>query len=214
MRKEVIESIVRNRLIVIVRGVDGASLLPFAEAMYEGGVRLLEVTFDAGGKTPDVETARNIGMLSEKLDGRMHIGAGTVLSASQVDLVKAAGGSFIISPDSAPEVIGRTREADLVSVPGAFSPTEIQAAHKAGADFVKLFPASELGPGYVKAIHAPLSHIKLLAVGGITLENMHEFTTAGVCGFGIGSSLANRKLIAEGRFGELRELAGKYIAAI
>lgn len=212
MRDEVIECLLEKKLVVIVRGIGEANLVSFAETMYSAGVRLLEVTFDASGKTPDAVTAKSIETLAKNFDGRMHIGAGTVLTPVQVELTQAAGGRFVISPDAAPEVIGRTREVGLVSIPGAFTPTEIQAAHKAGADFVKLFPAASLGVSYVKAIRAPLSHVRLLAVGGVSLENMEAFAGAGVAGFGIGSNIADRKLVSEGRYGELAEIARRYVA--
>ncbi len=214
MREKIIESIEKNKIIVIVRGVEREKLIPLAEAMYNGGIRLLEVTFSANGKVTDEETTGNIKMLTEHFGDRMYIGAGTVLSEKQVELVKKAGGKFIISPDTNETVIKKTRELGLVSMPGALTPTEIQAAHIAGADFVKLFPVSNLGADYVKAIKAPLSHIKLLAVGGINDENMAEYIEAGVSGFGIGSNITDKKLIANGEFDKITALARKYVAAL
>lgn len=214
MREKIIESIEKNKIIVIVRGVEREKLIPLAEAMYNGGIRLLEVTFSANGKVTDEETAGNIKMLTEHFGDRMYIGAGTVLSERQVELVKEAGGKFIISPDTNETVIKKTRKLGLVSMPGALTPTEIQAAHIAGADFVKLFPVSNLGADYVKAIKAPLSHIKLLAVGGINDENMAEYIKAGVSGFGIGSNITDKKLIANGEFDKITALARKYVAAL
>lgn len=214
MREKIIESIEKNKIIVIVRGVEREKLIPLAEAMYNGGIRLLEVAFSANGNVRDEETAGNIKMLTEHFGDRMYIGAGTVLSERQVELVKEAGGKFIISPDTNDAVIKKTRELGLVSMPGALTPTEIQAAHIAGADFVKLFPVSNFGADYVKAIKAPLSHIKLLAVGGINDENMAEYIKAGVSGFGIGSNITDKKLIAIGEFDKITALARKYVAAL
>ena len=102
----------------------------------------------------------------------------------------------------------------MVSIPGALTPTEIQTAHKAGADFVKLFPVTGLGTEYVKAISAPLSHIKFLAVGGVDEHTMRDYLKTGVCGFGIGSGLVNRQLIESGHYGAITELAKKYVAVI
>ncbi|MBO5009884.1 MAG: bifunctional 4-hydroxy-2-oxoglutarate aldolase/2-dehydro-3-deoxy-phosphogluconate aldolase [Clostridia bacterium] len=214
MREKIIESIEKNKIIVIVRGVEREKLIPLAEAMYNGGIRLLEVTFSANGNVRDEETAGNIKILTEHFGDRMYIGAGTVLSERQVELVKEAGGEFIISPDTNETVIKKTRKLGLVSMPGALTPTEIQAAHIAGADFVKLFPVSNLGADYVKAIKAPLSHIKLLAVGGINDGNMAEYIEAGVSGFGIGSNITDKKLIANGEFDKITALARKYVAAL
>ena len=124
------EAIGREKLITIVRGVAREDLIPLAEAMYEGGIRLMEITYDATGKVSDEETARNIELLATRFEGRMYIGAGTVLRENQVELTKRAGGQFIISPDTFEGVIEKTRELDMVSMPGAVTPTEIQFAHK------------------------------------------------------------------------------------
>lgn len=214
MEREVCNAITQQKLIAIVRGVEADRLIPMAEAMYAGGVRLLEITFSAKGTPSDKETAGNISMLVKHFAGRMYIGAGTVLTPEQVELVAKAGGKFIISPDANTAVIEKTKQLGLVSIPGALTPTEIQTAHRAGADFVKLFPVTGLGTEYVKAVSAPLSHIKFLAVGGVDEQNMGDYLKAGVCGFGIGSSLVNRKLIEAGDYNAITELAKKYVAVI
>lgn len=211
MREKIISTIEKEKLITIVRGVEKEKLIPLAEAMYTGGIRLLEVTYSANGKVSDEETAECIKILSEHFEGRMYIGAGTVLSEKQVELTKNAGGKFIISPDTNEKVIKKTRELDMVSMPGALTPSEAQKAHIAGADFVKLFPVSNLGADYVKAVKAPLSHIKFLAVGGITLDNMKDYLKAGVCGFGIGSNIVDKKLIDANDFSAITVLAEKYV---
>jgi len=214
MRNEVIEAVRREKLVVIVRGVAREKLLPLAEAMYEGGVRLLEVTFSQDGHISDADTAEMIGMLAEAMKGRMYIGAGTVTEPSQVELVKKVGGLFIISPDTCPEVIKKTRELGLVSMPGALTPSEVMAAHRAGADFVKLFPLSGFGPSYVKAIKAPLSGVELLAVGGVDLNNVKDFLAVGISGIGIGSGIIKKELVDGEKYDELRALAAAYVAAV
>lgn len=214
MRGKVIQKIEKEKIIAIVRGVESEKLIPFAEAVYAGGIRLLEITYSADGSVSDEETAKNIQKLSEQFDGRMHIGAGTVLKEKQVELTKSAGGRFIISPDTYPEVIRKTRELDMVSIPGALTPSEIQSAHRAGADFVKVFPVTNMGIEYLKAVKAPLSHIKLIAVGGINEKNMSDYIDAGICGFGIGSNIVNKKMIEEENFEEITNLAKKYTAVI
>lgn len=212
MRTKIIETVRKEKLIVILRGVEREKLIPLAQAMYDGGIRMLEITYDAQGKTSDGDTARNIEMLATEFEGKLLIGAGTVLTEEQVALTKRAGGGFIISPDVCHAVIQKTRELEMVSMPGALTPSEITAAHRSGADFVKLFPVVSMGVDYVKAIRAPLSHIDLLAVGGIHEGNLREYLNAGVCGFGISSNIANARLIAENRFDELRELASRYVS--
>lgn len=214
MRKEVISAIEREKIIVIVRGIESEKLIPLAEAMYDGGFRLLEITYSANGSVSDETTAENIAMLSKHFEGRMYIGAGTVLTEKQVELTKAAGGKFIISPDTYPEVIRKTRELDMVSMPGALTPSEIQIAHRAGADFVKLFPITNMGTDYVKAVKAPLSHIKLLAVGGVNDGNMADYLKVGVSGFGIGSNIIDKKLLAAEDYEGITALAKKYTAIV
>ena len=214
MRESIIKSVEKEKIVVIVRGVERDTLVPLAEAMYAGGIRLLEITYDQSGKTSDVETADRIAMLADHFSGRMMIGAGTVVNESQVELTAKAGGGFIISPDTYRPVIERTRELSLVSMPGALTPTEVQMAHRSGADFVKLFPVSNLGVEYVKAIKAPLSNIKLLAVGGISLDNMGDYLRAGISGFGIGSNIIDKSALKSGNFDKITALARKYVEAL
>ena len=214
MREQIIEAVLREKIIVIVRGVRKDKLIPLAEAMYKGGIRLLEITYSAKGTPSSEETADSIRMLTEHFGDRLLCGAGTVLTPEQAELTAAAGGKFIISPDTCPEVIKRTRELGLVSMPGALTPTEAMAAHRAGADFVKLFPISNLGSDYVKAVSAPLSQIRFLAVGGVSLDNIAEYARAGVCGFGLGSNIVNKAHIESGNFAAITELAEKYVSAV
>ena len=195
MREKVIDVIKREKLIVIVRGVEKEKLIPLAEAMYEGGIRLLEITYSADGKISDEETAENIRMLSKHFEGRMYIGAGTVLTEKQVELTKNAGGKFIISPDTNSTVIRKTRELEMVSMPGALTPSEVQSAHICGADFVKLFPVCSLG-----------------AVGGVHEGNMAEYLTAGVSGFGIGSNIIDKKALADNNYEAITVLAKKFVS--
>lgn len=214
MCEKVIQSVLKEKLVVIVRGVESEKLLPLAKAMYDGGIRLLEITYSANGSVSDEQTAENIRMLSEAMKDKMYIGAGTVLNEKQVELTAKAGGKFIISPDTCADVINKTKELCLVSMPGAVTPSEIQSAHKAGADFVKLFPATNLGPDYIKAVLAPLSHIKLLAVGGIDCNNMPDYMKAGACGFGIGSNIIDKKALKEENYAAITELARRYVSAL
>jgi len=204
----------KEKIIVIVRGVASDKLLPLAEAMFEGGIRMLEITFSADGKVSDEETAANIALLSRHFEGRMLIGAGTVLTKKQVKLTKKAGGKFIISPDADRAVIKYTKKLGLISMPGAVTPSEIKLCHNAGADYVKIFPAVNLGPDYIKAVKAPLSHIKYLAVGGINPDNMKDYLKAGVCGFGIGGNIVSKDMIERGDFGGIQALAKKYTDAL
>jgi len=205
-----VEMIEQNKIIVIVRGVERENLVPLAEAMYAGGIRLMECTFDAGGKTPDAVVAANIEMLQKHFNGRMRVGAGTVLTLRQAELVKAAGGSFAISPDTNTAVIEKTKSLGLVSIPGAITPSEISAAHRAGADFIKLFPIDFYGAKYIKALKAPLSHIKLLAVGNVMPDDAVDYIAAGAHGVCVGSAIVSKKLIAAGDYAGITALAQQF----
>ena len=119
--KNTIEQIEKNKVIVIVRGVEKEKLIPMCQAIYDGGLRLIECTYDASGKISDEEIAGNIKMLADHFDGKMIVGAGTVLTEKQVELTKKAGGKFIISPDTNPDIIKKTKEEELVSIPGAIT---------------------------------------------------------------------------------------------
>ena len=214
IKSDVIKLIEKEKIIVIVRGVDKDDLIPLAKAMYDGGIRLLELTYSANGSVSDEQTAESIKLLSDYFDGKMVIGAGTVLTEKQVELTYKAGGKFIISPDSYDKVINKTVELGLVSIPGALTPTEIQSAHRNGADFIKLFPITDLGVSYFKAVKAPLSHVKFLAVGGINENNMSDYLKAGICGFGIGSNIVDKSLIKEKNFEQITELAKTFLSTI
>ncbi len=205
-----IKEIEKSKVIVIVRGVAKEKLIPLVEAMYQGGIRLVECTYDAKGAISDEEIAARIQMLAEHFEGKMLIGAGTVLTEKQVQLTAQAGGKFIISPDTDKEVIAATKECGLISIPGALTPTEVAAAVKAGADFVKVFPIDLYGPNYIKTLKAPLSNARLLAVNGITADNMNAYLEAGACGVGVGSGIVNKQMIEAGDFEGITQLAKKY----
>ncbi len=214
MLNSVKQAIKECKLITIVRGVEREKLVPLAQAMYDGGIRLLEITYDASGAVSDEKTAQSIRRLSESFDGRLIIGAGTVLTEKQVELTCSAGGKFIISPDTNEAVIKQTKKLGLISIPGALTPSEAQKAHLAGADFVKLFPVTNLGVKYVKAIKAPLSHIEFLAVGGINENNMKEYLDAGISGFGVGANIVDKELLKKGDYRGIASLAEKYVSVV
>ena len=213
-RTDVLKSIENERIIAIVRAPSPATFEAAVKAMYNGGIRLIEVTFDRSGKIPKEETARLISLLCEKFGDDMYIGAGTVTCSDDVMLAYNAGASFIISPNCDEKVIKLSRKLGLVSIPAALTPTEIISALDFGADYIKLFPADAFGKGYIKAIKAPISDAKILAVGGVTPENAGEFISEGFAGIGVGSNLYNKKLIDEGRFDEIEVIARKYVEAL
>ena len=214
MQRDIINAIKERKIIAIVRGVEPKKLVPLAKALYDGGIRLMEITYSADGSVSDEETAAAVGALANEFDGRMYIGSGTVLTREQVKRTYDVGGRFIISPNTDAEVIKYTKELGMVSIPGALTPSEAEAANRAGADFVKLFPVTSMGVSYVKAIAAPLSHIRFLAVGGITPENIGEYLDLGVCGFGIVSNIINKEYIAEENYEKITASAKEYVMVV
>ncbi len=190
MYEEVLKTIEENRIIAIVRGLDHG-YTDLAKALYNGGIRVMELTYNL--KEPDTwkKTAQGISDIRTAMRDKMCVGAGTVVSVEMVEMTKQAGGQFVVSPDTNIEVIKKTKKLGMVSLPGAMTPTEILTAHNAGADFVKVFPAGHLGPAYIKALKGPLNHIKLLAVGGVSSKNVSEFIAAGCSGAGVGGNLVN-----------------------
>ena len=205
MREQVIERIEKEKLIAIVRGVSADQCSKVANALYAGGVRLMEITYNQKDPASWQQTAEAIGALTEEFGGKMLFGAGTVTNV---------GGKYIISPDTNVDVIKRTVELGMVSLPGAMTPTEVMTAHDAGADFVKLFPAGDLGVSYLKAIRAPISHVKLMAVGGVNESNAADFLKAGAVGLGIGGNLAKKAWIDAGEFDKLTEAAKTMVEII
>lgn len=213
MRETVIQAVLDHKIIAIVRGVYGEDCLHLAQALCKGGIRLLEVTFDQA-KTEDwKKTADTIRLLVETLGGQMTFGAGTVTSPELVALAQSAGAEFIVSPDVNERVIKATVDAGMVSMPGALTPTEVLTAHAYGADFVKLFPVGNLGASYMKAVHAPVNHVRLLAVGGVNEKNVASFLEAGAVGAGVGGNLVNKQWIANGEFEKITALAEEFVRA-
>jgi len=209
-RETVIQEILNKKLIAIIRGAREEQALAAVRALADGGVSLVELTFNQTKPETFAGTANAIRNIRDCLGDRVTVGAGTVISVEQVELAAQAGASYIISPDTDEAVIRRTRELGLVSLPGAYTPTEAKQAHNAGADFVKLFPCLD-GPEYLKAILAPLSHIRFLAVGGITAENAKAFLQAGAAGLGVGGGLVNKKLLDAGDYIRIKENARRFI---
>lgn len=204
----------KHRIIVIVRGLQEKYMLKLAAALQGGGIRMMEVTYDQAEPGTFSETSRAIASIRREFAGGLTVGAGTVISAKQLDLACEAGAGFIVSPNTDADIIRRTKERGLVSLPGALTPTEILCAKQAGADFVKVFPAGNLGPAYIKAVKAPLSHVELIAVGGVNENNAADFIRAGAAGVGVGGNLVNKSWIMAGEYEKIRLLAAEYVRAV
>ena len=181
-----LQQILTHKIVSIIRGAEPADVLKIAESLYEGGVRCLEITLNSANALQVIED------VSHKMEGRMAVGAGTVLNVAEAADAIAAGAKFIISPIMNIDIIHKTKKLGAVSIPGAFTPTEIFNAYSSGADIIKVFPGTA-GPAFIKEVLAPLSHIPLMPTGGISLQNLHEFKKAGAVAFGIGKSLVDTK---------------------
>lgn len=206
------EFIAQHKVIAIVRKVYGQQLLELSDALCAGGVRLMECTFDQQDPDCVKKTQQAIEALRARHEGEMMFGAGTVLTPQQAAAAHEAGAQYIISPNVRPSVIEKTKELGMVSMPGAMTPSEIMDAHDAGADFVKLFPATTLGFAYIKDILAPISHVKLVATGGVTEENFGQYLNLGFAGAGVSGRLADKKLMAAGDWAQITQRAKAFAA--
>lgn len=213
MKNEIITKIKEEKIIAIIRHLGTADAAALCGALYRGGIRLAEITFDPTGALPAEETAAAISALREKFAGKMLVGAGTVLDMDYARIAIGAGAEFIISPNTDPDVIRYTKECGRVSIPGAMTPTEVVSAYRAGADFVKVFPSDTLGLKFIKALRAPLPHIPLIPTGGINAGNISDFLSAGAAAVGIGSNLSRNDLVKAGKFDEITALAEEYLRA-
>jgi len=200
MREEVIAKILEEKVIAIVRGYSAEEVTNLAKALYRGGLSFLEITFPQDSRAAQEETAALIRKLNAELGDKMIFGAGTVTTVELADLAYEAGCKYIVSPDTFADVIKRTRELGLVSIPGALTPTEIAQAVRAGADFIKVFPACSMGPAYFKHVHAPLPMARMLAVGSVNAENAADYLKAGAVGVGVASCLFSKELIRNGEW--------------
>lgn len=209
-----LEWVQRSRIIAIVRGLSSDYMEKLAEALCAGGIDLMEVTFQQAKPDTWKDTAAAIRAVGTRMEGRMLVGAGTVMTQEQLDMARDAGARYIITPNTVPQLIGKVKEYGLLSFPGAFTPSEIAQAFEAGADAVKVFPAGDLGPSYIKAVKAPLSHIPLMAVGGVNEKNAADFMAAGCCGVGVGGNLVNKRWIEAGEWDRIAALAAEYRKAV
>jgi len=177
------------------------------EALLAGGVRAVEITLTTPEAYSAIEEAR------KRFGQEAVIGAGTVLQADQCRAVLASGAEFVVTPLARPDFVPIVFTAGAVSVIGAFTPTEAQWAHEAGADFVKLFPAEILGPGFVRSVRAPMPHLRFIPTGGVTVENLAEWFRAGCPAVGVGSALVSKEILDTGHWTELKRRAEAYATA-
>ena len=187
---------------------DPTQLRRVVDAIAEGGVRAIEVTMTVPG------AVELIGTLARSLPPEILLGAGTVTDAATARAVIEAGARYVVSPVFRREVIAACHERGVAAAPGCFTPTEILDAHDAGADVVKVFPATALGPQYIKDVRAPLPQLRLMPTGGVSLDNAGDWIRAGAVAVGVGSALVDTKAIDEGRFDVLTSNARRIVASV
>lgn len=214
-KAEVCKEVYEKKIIAILRGIDPGKVVQVANALYAGGITMLEVTFNPKEKESQYQsTVTSISRICQECGEQLIVGAGTVLTPEMVVYAHNAGAKFVITPTVSEEVIRLASSLGMMTMPGAYSATEINEAYEYGADFVKVFPASEAGPAYFKAIRGPLGHIPLTAVGGVNEDNAADFLKAGAVGLGIGGNLVDKKLIDSGDFNGITEIARRYVSKI
>ncbi len=213
MKGEVLRATKEHKITAILRGIENDRICPVIDALYDGGIRLLEVTFNQKSPTKLADTTAAIRYAKEKYQDRMYVGAGTVMSVEELLAAREAGAEFILAPNVNLEVIKKAVELDVCAIPGAMTPSEVAASYEAGAEIVKLFPAGNLGLSYCKAVMAPMNHVPLIAVGGIDDKNLGDFLKAGFIGAGIGSNLTDKTMIQKKDFDGIRKLAQRYMRA-
>ena len=210
----VIERLKRDRLMVLARGVEKGVLVKAVGALADAGVTVFESTFDHRKENCIAENAAKIAALVTAYGDRMSIGAGTTLTVDEVRAAHDAGASFIVSPDTDPEVIAETKRLGMASIPGAMTPSEIKRAYVLGADIVKLFPADDLGYHYIQNLKGPLPHIPMMATGGVNPETIPEFLSRGMMAVGTGITIFRPDLVAAEDYEGIKALAAAHIAAI
>jgi 2-dehydro-3-deoxyphosphogluconate aldolase/(4S)-4-hydroxy-2-oxoglutarate aldolase len=195
-------------LIAIVRTDRETDLMRAAEALASGGIRAMEITLNTPG------ALEAIGLIRRTLSPALRVGAGTVLGAHDARAAREAGAEFLVTPTLQPETIAFCRAHGLPLACGCMTPTEALAAHRAGADFIKLFPADTLGPGYVRALLAPLPFLKVVPTGGVSLENLASYVEAGSAALALGSSLVGKKALRDRDWAGLADTAQEYVQAL
>lgn len=194
-------------IVAIIRGFKPDVCIRLAEAYYKGGINMVEVTFNQHVPHTWNDTAAAIKAIKHTFNESVKVGAGTVLTEEQLKICEDAGGEFMVTPNTDTTLIRKCVADGLVAMPGAMTPSEAVEAYNAGANYVKIFPAGTLGPGYVKALLAPLSHIQFIAVGGISPENIAGFIKAGCVGAGVGGNLTNKEWIGNGEWDKITNVA-------
>jgi len=206
-KSEIISMLCNPGIIAVVRAQRQDQVLALSEALIAGGVTAIEITMTTPNAIAAIREAR------EEIGERALVGVGTVLDEATCHEAIEAGAEFVVTPICRPEWVAIAHAAGRPIMLGAYTPTEAQTAHEAGSDFVKLFPANTLGLEYVKALRAPLPHLRIVPTGGIEVENVRDFLQAGCAALGVGSSLVSAKILEESDWLELTRRAADFVNA-
>lgn len=206
-KEDQLNAIVDAGVVAVIRTDTAEELVSICQAMADGGIRGVEITMTSPGAIEAIHDA------SKVLKDRAIIGAGSVLDPETARAAMLAGADFIVGPVVNLDVIRMCKRYGRIVVPGAFTPTEILRAWEAGADVIKVFPATRLGPSFIKDVLGPLPQVKLTPTGGVTLDNLGEFLKAGAAFVGVGTALVNKRLVTEGNWAELTRMAEQYVGA-
>jgi len=207
-RQEVISLLTTTGIIAVVRAHRHDQVLPISEALIGGGVIAVEITLTTPNAIQAIREAK------EKLGASVLIGVGTVLDAGAGRAAIEAGAEFVVSPILRPELVAVAHSADRPIMLGAYTPTEAQLAHEAGADFIKIFPADSLGPNYIRALRAPLPHLRIIPTGIAKADDVTDFIKAGCAGVGLGSLLVSREILRTNNWTELTRSAEMFRALL
>lgn len=206
---QVVQRIVKSGVVAVLRGVCEAQIAPVSRAIYEAGVGAIEVTADGS------RVGEKIAAVDRELaDTDAVVGAGTVLDSPTAQSVIEAGATFVLAPDCNPEMIRTCNRQEVVSIPGVMTPTEAVTAIEAGADILKMFPATTVGPGHVSALQGPLRGIDIMPTGGVSTENVASFFDAGAVAVGAGSALVDYDAIDDDDMQQVRKTAGEFVDAV
>jgi 2-dehydro-3-deoxyphosphogluconate aldolase/(4S)-4-hydroxy-2-oxoglutarate aldolase len=199
-----LQRMIDTGIVAVIRGKSSDELLDVIESIKAGGIDVIEVTMTTPGALKVIEEVK------DKLGDEVLVGAGSVLDPETARAAMLAGAEFIVGPVINKDVISMCKRYSKIVIPGAFTPTEILTAWEAGADVVKVFPATKLGPGFFKDVLGPLPQVRLTPTGGVNLETASDFIKAGAVFLGVGSALLNKQAIAEKKWDVLTDLAQKY----
>lgn len=207
-KTEILSCLTASGVIAVVRAHKTAQVMPLTDALISGGVLAIEVTMT----TPNALQA--IREVSREIQDRGIVGVGTVLDVDTARAALDAGAEFVVSPMLRPDIAKFVREADRAVMLGAFTPTEAQEAYEAGSDFIKIFPADVLGPTYIKAILAPLPHLRIIPTGIAKPDDVTAFIKAGCVGVGLGSLLIPQQALRDGNWAEITRLARQFTGMV